>query len=139
MSEKSDKITRSEEEWRSTLTASEYAILRQGMTERAFTGEYYHNKEKGTYNCAGCGQALFSSDTKYDSGSGWPSFWDTLQEGNIEVHQDNSFGMSRLEIKCSRCGGHLGHLFDDGPRETTGQRYCVNSASLKFQKNDDES
>jgi peptide-methionine (R)-S-oxide reductase len=134
MSEKPEKLIRTEEEWREILTPEQYAIIRQGGTERPFTGEYNHNKEKGTYNCAGCGQPLFSSDTKYDSGSGWPSFWDVLQENSLEVLHDTSYGMSRLEIKCARCGSHLGHLFEDGPRETTGQRYCVNSASLKFEK-----
>lgn len=137
MTEKPEKINRTEDEWRAELTDEQYGILRKGMTERAFTGEYYHNKADGTYHCAGCGQALFSSDTKYDSGSGWPSFWDILQENSIDIVEDKSYGMSRLEIKCSRCDSHLGHVFEDGPRETTGLRYCVNSASLKFDKNDE--
>jgi peptide-methionine (R)-S-oxide reductase len=96
--------------------------------------EYVHNKADGTYNCVACGQPLFSSETKYESGSGWPSFWDVIEAGNVELKQDFSHGMRRIEVVCSRCGSHLGHLFDDGPEETTGQRYCINSLALSFEK-----
>ena len=127
------KIIKTEAEWREELTPEQYAVARQGATERPFTGEYVHNKAQGTYHCVACGLPLFSSQTKFESGSGWPSFWDVIQTGNVELRQDNSFGMRRIEVVCSRCGSHLGHLFDDGPRQTTGQRYCINSAALKFE------
>ncbi len=126
------RITRSEDQWRAQLTPEQYRILRQKGTERPFSGEYVHAKADGTYVCAGCGQPLFRSDAKYDSGSGWPSFWDVIDRGSVELHLDTSHGMRRTEVTCSRCGGHLGHLFDDGPRETTGLRYCINSASLRL-------
>jgi len=126
------RITRSEDQWRAQLTPEQYRILRQKGTERPFSGEYVHAKADGTYVCAGCGQPLFRSDAKYDSGSGWPSFWDVIDRGSVELHLDTSHGMHRTEVTCSRCGGHLGHLFDDGPRETTGLRYCINSASLRL-------
>ena len=137
MTEKTYKVAITDIEWRQQLTPQQYAVTRQQATERPFTGEYVHNKEAGTYNCIACGQPLFSSTTKFESGTGWPSFWDVIQQGNVELHEDYSHGMHRVEAVCSRCGSHLGHVFDDGPRDTTGQRYCINSASLKFQKNDD--
>lgn len=127
-----DKIQKTDAEWREELTSEQYAVLRKAATERPFTGEYVHEKTRGTYHCAACGQALFSSDTKFDSGSGWPSFWDVIQEGSVELKTDYSHGMIRTEVVCSRCGGHLGHLFDDGPRDKTGQRYCINSVALEL-------
>jgi peptide-methionine (R)-S-oxide reductase len=131
---KTEKVVKSDEEWRQQLTPTQYAVTRQAATERPFTGEYVHNKADGTYACVACGQPLFSSDTKFESGSGWPSFWDVIEQGNVELIEDFSHGMHRVEVVCSRCGSHLGHLFDDGPQETTGQRYCINSAALTFQK-----
>src|SRR5215510_3698100 len=133
---KREKIIKSDAEWRQLLTPQQYAITRQQSTERPFTGEYVHNKADGTYVCVACGQPLFSSETKYESGSGWPSFWDVIEEGNVELKEDYSHGMHRVEIVCSRCGSHLGHLFEDGPQETTGQRYCINSLALDFKKKD---
>ncbi len=127
-----DKIQKSDEEWRRELSPEEYAVLRQAATERPFTGEFVHNKTDGVYRCGACGQALFSSDTKFESGSGWPSFWDVVNEGSVELREDRSHGMRRTEVVCSRCGSHLGHLFDDGPSETTGLRYCINSVALDF-------
>lgn len=127
-----DKIRKTEQEWRTELNPEQYRILRQKGTERPFTGEYLDAKTDGTYACAGCGQPLFHSSTKYNSGSGWPSFWDVIEDGNVDLHRDFSHGMVRTEITCSRCGGHLGHVFEDGPQETTGLRYCVNSASLRL-------
>ncbi len=127
-----DKVTKSDAEWRSELDPQQYAVLRQAATERPFTGEYVHNKADGTYRCAGCGNALFSSDTKYESGSGWPSFWNVIEEGHVELKTDRSHGMVRTEVLCGSCGSHLGHLFDDGPRDTTGLRYCINSLALNF-------
>ena len=118
-----------ESEWRAKLDPEQYQVLRQGATERAFTGKYWDAKTQGTYRCAGCGEKLFASDTKYESGSGWPSFYQPLDPDMIEEEEDRSYGMVRTEIKCANCGGHLGHLFDDGPNPT-GLRYCVNSASL---------
>jgi peptide-methionine (R)-S-oxide reductase len=125
-----DKVTKSDAEWREELTPDQYAVLRQQATERPFTGKYVDTKTQGVYACAACGQPLFSSDTKYESGSGWPSFWDVINEGNVELRQDYSHGMRRIEAVCSRCGSHLGHVFDDGPQDTTGLRYCINSLSL---------
>lgn len=127
-----EKVSKPDAEWRAQLTPEQYRVLRQHGTERAFTGEYVYNKADGTYRCAGCGQALFSSDTKFESGTGWPSFWDVIEQGNVTLVEDNSFFMRRIEVRCSQCDGHLGHLFDDGPRETTGLRFCINSAALKF-------
>lgn len=132
--EQTEKIVKSDAEWRKELTPDQYAVTRQRATERPFTGEYVHNKAEGTYHCVACGQALFSSKTKFESGSGWPSFWDVVQAGSVELREDRSHGMTRIEAVCSRCGSHLGHLFDDGPRETTGLRYCINSLALKFEE-----
>lgn len=128
---KSERIVKSNEEWKKILTPEEYEILREKGTEPAFTGKYYKNKDTGMYLCAACGAVLFSSETKYDSGSGWPSFY--KPEGNVASERDMSHGMIRTEVHCARCGGHLGHVFEDGP-DPTGLRYCINSASLKFQK-----
>lgn len=131
-----DKVIKTEEEWKKELTNEEYTVLREKGTERAFTGEFYKNKEKGTYLCAGCGNELFSSDSKYESGSGWPSFWEAKNEQCVTYNNDESAGMTRTEIVCGKCGGHLGHVFDDGP-QPTGQRYCVNSVSLDFKKKEE--
>tara|TARA_X000001036_G_scaffold46513_2_gene37249 strand:- start:28246 stop:29085 length:840 start_codon:yes stop_codon:yes gene_type:complete len=128
--EKSKRVNLSDEEWQKKLTPEEYHILREKGTERPFTGEYDKFYEEGIYKCAGCDTELFTSDTKYDSGCGWPAFYETMP-GKIEETEDNSFGMTRIEITCENCGGHLGHVFNDGPKPT-GIRYCVNSASLDF-------
>jgi peptide-methionine (R)-S-oxide reductase len=126
------RIVKSDAEWRRALTPEQYRILREKGTERAFTGEYYHNQAAGTYLCAACGQALFSSESKYESGSGWPSYWQPVVPDAVEARRDVSHFMIRTEVTCSRCGGHLGHVFDDGPRPT-GLRYCINSAALQFE------
>jgi peptide-methionine (R)-S-oxide reductase len=126
-----EKIKKSDEEWRQELSPEEYHILREKGTERAFTGEYYKTKTPGTYLCRACGNELFSSDTKYESGSGWPSFYEPLKADAVEEQEDDSYGMRRVEITCARCGSHLGHVFPDGPNPT-GMRYCMNSASLKL-------
>jgi peptide-methionine (R)-S-oxide reductase len=123
------RVEKSDEEWREALSEAEYRILREKGTEPAFTGRYNEEKREGTYRCRGCGTPLFSSDTKYDSGSGWPSFFEAVDGSNIREERDRSLFMERTEVLCSACGGHLGHLFPDGP-EPTGLRYCINSASL---------
>jgi peptide-methionine (R)-S-oxide reductase len=126
------KIKKTEEEWRRELTPEQYAILRQKGTEPAFSGALYENHEDGMYHCAACGAGLFKSDAKFESGSGWPSFYLPADQSAIETHEDVSHGMRRIEVTCARCGGHLGHVFPDGPKPT-GLRYCINSASLKFE------
>jgi peptide-methionine (R)-S-oxide reductase len=124
-------VAKTDAEWRAQLTPEQYHILREKGTERAFTGQYYKTKEPGVYLCAACGNELFSSETKYESGSGWPSYWEPASSGAVETRRDLSHFMTRTEVVCSRCGGHLGHVFDDGP-QPTGLRYCINSAALDF-------
>ena len=131
--EKTDKISKTEEEWKKELPADVCYIMREKGTERPFSGKYYKHKEKGTYVCAACGNELFSSDTKFESGTGWPSFYGAIEKGKIETKPDSTGGMIRTEVLCGRCGGHLGHVFDDGP-PPTGKRFCINSKSLDFKK-----
>jgi peptide-methionine (R)-S-oxide reductase len=126
-----------DEGWRERLTPEEFEILRRGGTEQAFTGAYWDAKEPGVYRCAACDQVLFKSDTKYDSGTGWPSFWEPADSDAVTTHVDSSYGMVRTEVRCARCGSHLGHVFPDGPRPT-GERYCMNSAALRLEPTGEE-
>lgn len=132
-----EKISKTDEEWKKELTPEQYDILRKKGTERAFTGEYHDLKDDGMYMCAACGEPLFSSETKFDSGTGWPSFYDVADKGAVGEKDDRSWFMKRTEVVCNKCGGHLGHVFPDGPKPT-GQRYCVNSAALKFKKKEEK-
>jgi peptide-methionine (R)-S-oxide reductase len=125
------EITKTDQEWREELAPEQYEVLRKQGTEPAFTGKYTHSHDDGMYRCAGCGTELFSSETKFDSGTGWPSFTEPAVAENVELHDDHSHGMHRVEVVCKRCGGHLGHVFDDGPRPT-GRRFCINSCALDF-------
>jgi len=129
-----DKITKSDADWRKKLTPEQFHVTREKGTERAFTGAYWDNHKEGVYRCIGCGAQLFSSDTKFDSGTGWPSFTQPLDDSNVEMEEDRSHGMRRIEVHCKQCGSHLGHVFPDGPPEAGGQRFCINSCSLNFEE-----
>ena len=129
----SAKVQKTDDEWRKTLTSEQYEVLRRKGTEPAFTGKYAHSKEPGTYVCAGCGAPLFDSNTKFESGTGWPSFYQPISEEAVAMETDTSYGMMRTEVECAACGGHLGHVFEDGPAPT-GLRYCINSASLDLKQ-----
>ena len=131
----SDKIIKTDEEWKKELTPEQYRILREKGTERVFTGKYWDNFELGTYVCAACGTELFNSDTKFESSCGWPSYFEAIDSSRIIYKTDKNFGMTRTEVMCAKCGGHLGHIFDDGP-PPTGKRYCINSGAMKFIKKD---
>lgn len=126
-----DKIIKTEEEWKNVLTPEQYRVLREKYTEAPFLGKYINAKDKGMYKCAACGNVLFSSDAKFESGTGWPSFYDIASSDSVELREDNSNGMKRVEVVCAKCGGHLGHLFEDGPMPT-GKRYCINSCALQM-------
>ena len=132
MSEQTDQLPENDEEWREILTDDEYRILRESGTEPRFSSDLLDVKESGVFTCAGCGTALFDSDEKFESGTGWPSFWDSYEDGKVETRIDESHGMRRTEVVCGTCGGHLGHVFDDGP-DPTGKRYCINGAALDFE------
>ncbi len=125
----------SEDEWKKRLSPEQYHILREKGTEPAFTSTLYQNHDKGKYVCAACGYELFSSDAKFDSGTGWPSFDQPMNREHVDLEEDNSYGMHRIEVNCKNCGSHLGHVFNDGPKETTGERYCINGCSLSFKPN----
>ena len=127
-----EKVEKTESEWRTELTPEQYEVLREQGTERAFTGAYWDAKDEGMYRCAACGAELFSSDTKFDSGTGWPSFYEPMDDGAVETEEDRSLFMKRTEVHCKRCGGHLGHVFEDGP-PPTGLRYCINGVALNFE------
>jgi peptide-methionine (R)-S-oxide reductase len=128
------EITKTDAEWRAELSPEQYEVLRRGGTERAFTGRYWDCHDDGVYRCAACGAELFDADTKFDSGTGWPSFTEPKIADAVETRDDDSYGMHRTEVVCRRCGGHLGHMFDDGPRDKGGLRYCINSCSLELEK-----
>jgi peptide-methionine (R)-S-oxide reductase len=128
-----ETVVKTDAQWREELTPDQYQVLRKAGTERAFTGKYWNNHEDGIYRCAGCGAELFGSDTKFESGSGWPSFTEPKVAEAVTLKRDISHGMIRTEVQCARCGGHLGHVFDDGPRDRGGQRYCMNSCAMDFQ------
>ena len=130
---KTEKIQKTDEEWRAQLTPDQYYITRQKGTEPAFSGALYRNHDDGIYRCVACDAELFRSDEKFESGSGWPSFWESVSPNAVEKHEDNSYGMRRIEVTCARCGAHLGHVFLDGPKPT-GLRYCINSGALNFEK-----
>ena len=126
-----NELPTSDEEWRERLTPEQYQVTRRAGTERAFTGAYWDTKDEGTYRCICCDEVLFTSDTKYDSGSGWPSFWEPAESDKVTLHVDDAHGMVRTEVRCARCGAHLGHVFEDGP-QPTGQRFCMNSCALRL-------